>query len=218
MDLGLDNISGKFERLARLPAGYRLAMVPLIAALVIGAYGWFLWKPAREKLKTVSAQQMQLQRKLNEVRAVAANLEQFEQEIQQLDRKLQVALRQLPNSKELPVLLTDVSTLGKNAGLDMKVFRPRDEVKRDFYAEVPIEIEFSGRFHDVATFFDEVSRLPRIVNVGMLDIAVGHEDTVDTVLNVKGEARTFRFLEDAGAGAAQPAAAAGRAPARGGRR
>ena len=62
-------------------------------------------------------------------------------------RRLTLALRQLPDSKELPVLLTDVTSLGKNAGLEFKAFRPRPEIQRDFYAEVPIEIEFTGRFH-----------------------------------------------------------------------
>jgi len=116
-------------------------------------------------------------------------------EIAALERKLRDALRQLPDSKELPVLLTDITSLGKNAGLDFKGFRPKNEVNKGFYAEVPIDIEFTGRFHDVAMFFDEVSRLPRIVNVGELMIDISEEDSFGTVLSVKGEATTFRFVE-----------------------
>jgi type IV pilus assembly protein PilO len=101
----------------------------------------------------------------------------------------------LPDSKELPVLLTDITSLGKNAGLDFRAFRPNTEIRRDFYAEVPIDIEFTGRFHDVAMFFDEIARLPRIVNVSELDVTIARETSMDTVLEVKGSATTFRFVE-----------------------
>ena len=128
---------------------------------------------------------------------MAGNEEAVKAEIEALERKLEVALRQLPDSKELPVLLTDITSLGKNAGLDFKAFRPQEELRRDFYAEVPIEIEFVGDFHDVASFFDEVSRLPRIVNIGELDVSISDESAMNTTLLVKGSATTFRFLDDA---------------------
>jgi type IV pilus assembly protein PilO len=174
-----------------------------------------LYLPKAEELEGLRGQQLQLQRRLNEVRSVAANVGKFEEEIAALERKLKVALRQLPDSKELPVLLTDVNTLGKNSGLEIKAFRPGPEVKRDFYAEVPIEIEFVGRFHDVATFFDQVSKLPRIVNVSQLAIKIDEESAIETVLKVTGEAVTFRFLEESAAAEAAPAAEGWRA-ARGG--
>ena len=98
------------------------------------------------------------------------------------------------------MLLTDITSLGKNAGLEFKAFRPKEEVRRDFYAEVPIDIEFTGDFHDTAAFFDEISRLPRIVNVGSLDVVISTENSLDTVLQVKGNATTFRFLDDASKG------------------
>jgi type IV pilus assembly protein PilO len=130
------------------------------------------------------------------VRSVAANMGRFQDEIAGLEKKLKIALRQLPDSKELPVLLTDVTSLGKNAGLEFKAFRPQDEVRRDFYAEVPIGIEFTGTFHEIANFFDRVAKLPRIVNVAELDMSIGDESANQTKLKVKGRATTFRFLEE----------------------
>jgi type IV pilus assembly protein PilO len=215
MDLGLDKLQPHLEKLARLPKPYQMATLPLLAALVLGGYVYSLYLPASRELAQVQDQHLTLQRKLNEVRSVAANVATFEQEIAALEKKLSIALRQLPNSKELPVLLTDVTSLGKNAGLDFKAFRPGIEVKRDFYAEVPIDIEFSGRYHDIAGFFDEVSRLPRIVNVGELEVTIADEDTLETFLNVKGQARTFRFIEEAQAPPAQPAAPGKGAAAKG---
>jgi type IV pilus assembly protein PilO len=196
MDLGLDNLTGAFEKIAKLPKSYRMAMLPAVVLLVCVVYVYFLYVPTKSNLEGIRDQQLQLQRKLSEVRSVAANEEAVKQEIAALERKLKVALRQLPDSKELPVLLTDITSLGKNAGLEFRAFRPKEEMRRDFYAEVPIEIEFVGNFHDVAVFFDEISRLPRIVNIGELDVAISSESSLNTVLRVKGSATTFRFLGD----------------------
>jgi type IV pilus assembly protein PilO len=206
MNLGLDQIQGQLEKLAKLPKAYRTALLPAVVVLVLAAYVWFLYLPAKRELEIARDQQLQLQRKLSEVRSVAANEEAVKREIELLEKKLAVALRQLPDSKELPVLLTDITSLGKNAGLDFKAFRPREEVRREFYAEVPIDIEFDGRFHDIAMFFDEISRLPRIVNIGQLDITINDESTLETMLNVKGSATTFRFVEQAASPEPEPAA------------
>jgi len=195
MDLGLEKYQAQFDKLAKLPKAARLALVPAIAVLVFGLYGYLFYMPAKTQLATAQENVLQLQRKLSEVRAVASNEQAIKDEIGLLEKKLAVALRQLPDSKELPVLLTDVTSLGKNSGLEFKAFRPGDEVVKAFYAEVPIDIEFTGQYHDIATFFDEVSRLPRIVNIGELTVDVTRETTTSTWLSVKGQATTFRFVE-----------------------
>jgi type IV pilus assembly protein PilO len=195
MDLNLDQVQAQLDKLGRLPRAYRVALLPAIAIAVVAAYAYFLYMPAKASLDRSREQYLQAQRKLSEVRSVAANEEAVKAEIEVLERKLAVALRQLPDSKELPVLLTDITSLGKNAGLDFRAFRPQAEVRRDFYAEVPIDIEFVGRYHDIAMFFDEVARLPRIVNIGRLDMTIASQSSTDTVLSVKGNATTFRFAE-----------------------
>jgi type IV pilus assembly protein PilO len=211
MDLGMDKIGQQLDKLGKVPRAYRMGLLPVVAVLVGGLYGYFLYMPKASEVEGLRSEQLQLQRRLSEVRAVAENVGKFEEEIAALERKLKIALRQLPDSKELPVLLTDVNTLGKTSGLEIKAFRPSPEIRRDFYAEVPIEIEFVGRFHDIATFFDQVSRLPRIVNVNKLAIKIDDESALETVLKVSGEAVTFRFLEEAEAAAAAAEAEAAKA-------
>lgn len=213
LDLGLDRVQAQLERFAKLPRAYRIAAIPLIFAVVLGLYGYLLYGPARAELQAAQAKEHELQRQVSEVRAIVSNLAAFEQELADLELQLKQALRQLPNSKELPVLLTDISSLGKDAGLEFKLFRPQDEIARDFYAEVPIEIEFSGTYHDIARFFDKVSKLPRIVNVNRMEVTVASRDLEGTRLRVRGEATTFRFLE----GQAQAAAGQPSATPRGGR-
>jgi len=211
MDLGLDKLQGSLDKLTKLPRPYRMALMPAIVVIVFALYGYTLYMPASKELDSFRSQELELQRKLNEVRSVTQNLGAFEEELGRLDRELSIALRQLPNSKELPVLLTDISTLGKNAGLEFKSFKPKPEIPREFYAEVPIEIEFHGHFHEVAEFFDQISRLPRIVNVSDLKLKVDKENATETLLFVQGNATTFRFL-DTGAGPSPDKAAPGDAP------
>jgi len=223
IELGLDQIQPHLEKLARLPRPARLALGPAVATLVLGIYAYVFYMPLRVRMDHAREQHLQLQRKLSEVRSVAANEDAVKEEIEELQRKLQAALRQLPDDKELPVLLTDITSLGKNAGLDFEAFRPQPEIRRAFYAEVPIDIEFSGRFHDVATFFDQVSKLPRVVNIGELKINIKEEDASHTLLAVKGKATTFRFVEGEGTEVAPADAKArgkgkGRSRRRGGKR
>lgn len=211
MNLGLEQITARLEAFAKLPRTYRLAAIPVVCLLVLGLYGYVLYQPARAELARVEQKERDLQRQVSEVRAIVANLAAFEQELADLEQKLKLALRQLPDSKELPVLLTDITSLGKDAGLEFRLFRPKEEVRRDFYAEVPIEIEFSGTYHEIARFFDKVAKLPRIVNISRMDVSLADADLESTVLDVSGQATTFRFIEQA----AQPEPAAkpkGQAP------
>ncbi len=212
MDLGLDKLQGHLDKLMKLPRQYRIAIVAVAVVLVFLFYGYSVYMPASKDLDSLRSQQLELQRKLNEVRSVTQNLGAFEEELGHLDRELTIALRQLPNSKELPVLLTDISTLGKNAGLEFKSFKPKPEIPREFYAEVPIEIQFHGHFHEVAAFFDQISRLPRIVNVSDLKMRVDKENANETLLFVEGNATTFRFLDTGAAPSPEKAAPAGGAP------
>ncbi len=215
MDLGLDKLQPHLEKFSKLPRAYRLAILPVVAALLGALYWQSLYQPARESLMRMNKQTLEAQRKLNEARAVAANLGKFQDEIANLERQVAVAVRQLPSDKELPVLLTDISSLGKAAGLDFESFKPKEEVPRDFYAEVPIDIQFKGTYHEVARFFDDIAKLPRIVNVNEIEMSVASETLAETTLEVKGNATTFRFLDQPVAPAApqKPAAPVRRPPA-----
>ncbi len=189
----------RLEQITKLPRQARVAIVAGICALVAGLYYMGMYRGAAAELESLRAQELELQRKLSEVRSVAANIGAFEEEIRELEGRLTEALSQLPDKKALEVLLTDISNLGKSAGVEIRSFKRKEELPRDFYAEVPIEIELEGNYHDIAHFFDLVARLPRIVNMGALTMTVGNESVDETRLIVKGTATTFRFLGRAGA-------------------
>jgi type IV pilus assembly protein PilO len=187
-------VQARIEQIARLPRAARIGILSGLAIALCAGYFFGFYQEQSETVKALRARELELQRKLTEVRSIAANIAAFEQEIADLEAQLAVALRQLPNEKQLEVLLTDISNLGKTAGVEIKSFKRENERIHDFYAEVPIGIELEGRYHDIARFFDLVSKLPRIVNMGALQMSVESESELETRLKVSGTATTFRFV------------------------
>jgi type IV pilus assembly protein PilO len=196
---GSPELQKRLEQVAKLPLQVRLAIVTGICALVaLGYYGAFYRSSAAE-LEKLRGKELELQRKLSEVRSVAANIGAFEEEIRELEGRLDAVLEQLPDNKDLEVLLTDISNLGKRSGVEIRSFKRKPEVEHEFYGEVPIDVELVGTYHDIARFFDQISKLPRIVNMGTLSMATESESIEETRLTVKGTATTFRFIGRAGA-------------------
>ena len=187
-------LQSQLDQIAKLSRGARIAILAAICAMIGAGYYFMYYQAESERLATLRAQELELQRKLSEVRSIAANISAFEAEITDLEAQLAVALRQLPNEKQLEVLLADISNLGKTAGVEIKSFRRENEAVHDFYAEVPISVKIEGNYHEIAKFFDSVSRLPRIVNMGALDIKVASASAAETRLVVTGTATTFRFV------------------------
>ncbi len=117
--------------------------------------------------------------------------------MKRLEEKLAEALEKLPDKEEIPSLLQKVSDLGKDAGLEFLLFKPGAPVPKDFYAEVPLEMQVLGRYHDLATFFDKVGRLDRIVTIQDSDFANPKVEESGVKLTVSCRAVTFKFLEAA---------------------
>ena len=187
-------LQSRIEQLAKLPKAARLGILVGVASALGAGYFFMFYQSSSAQLQQLRTKELELERKLSEVRSVAANISAFEAEIDDLEVQLNAALRQLPNEKQLEVLLTDISNLGKTAGVEIKSFKRKPEAVHDFYAEVPIAIELEGSFHDIARFFDLMSKLPRIVNMGSLKMAVAQETEDETRLKVSGTATTFRFV------------------------
>lgn len=195
LELNVD-FDEKLEQLAKVPKSIRLAVVSAVL-VAIGAGYWFLsYQPAQEVRRTIVARAQELQRSLNNARSIANNVSGFETEVAGLQRDLDLALKQLPNRKQFEDLLQAISTAGKKVGVTIKTIDRDNEIQRDFYAEVPFKIELEGTYHDLARFFEMVANLPRIVNIGSLEIKVATESRKSTRLKVTGMATTFRFLSD----------------------
>jgi type IV pilus assembly protein PilO len=190
----------KIDKVLKLPKAARFGILAAIGVLICTGYYFGSYQESSLELDRLQGEEANLQRKLSEVRLIAGNIGAFEVEIGGLEIKLKKALRQLPNEKQLEVLLTDISNLGKTAGVEIRSFQRQEEIFHDFYAEVPIAIQLDGEYHDIGKFFELLAQLKRIVNMGSLKIGVVKESLDSTRLRVSGVATTFRFI-GAGAGA-----------------
>lgn len=142
-----------------------------------------------DKVDTLNAQITHEQR-------LARNLGKFRKEVADLEVKLRFVLQELPDKREIPDLLASISNLARDAGLEVNLFRPNPENMKDFYAEVPVSISVEGSYHQIATFFDEVGKLSRIVNVN--EIIVREPKVTDEKVLVKSDSliTTFRYLDE----------------------
>ena len=101
----------------------------------------------------------------------------------------------MPNKREIPELLKNISKVGKASNLEFLRFRPSAERPKQFYAEVPLELVFLGTYHETGLFFDRLSKLPRIINVENFKMDPGKESATHEILQTQCVATTFRFLE-----------------------
>ena len=126
-----------------------------------------------------------------------AHLDEARQTVKDLQAGLKEAVAQLPDTKEIPDLLSGISAVARDAGLEIAQFRQRPQVYHDFYAEVPVEILVRGTYFQVEGFFRQVSELTRIVNIGNIVMkapSVIQSDFVE--LSTSCSATTFRFLDE----------------------
>jgi type IV pilus assembly protein PilO len=171
-------------------------VVLLIVGMVVGYY-FLVYQDQHARLVNLQGEAEELQRKLNKVRVIASNLSEFQQEVANLERSLTLVVKQLPSRKQFEDLLRDISTAGKKVGVTIKTIERNGEVSHGFYVEVPFKIEIEGSYHDTARFFEQIGNLPRIVNVGAMEIKTSRETDLGTILKIKGTATTFRFVDNA---------------------
>jgi len=155
----------QMDTIYKLPRSQKVAILVVVILVVIGLYAYAFFVPQQNELKALKGELNNLVRELNESKAIAKELEKFKKQVEQLNLELTNALTQLPNEKEIPEILRNISSLGKESRLNFTLFRPKPEEPQQFYARVPIELVFLGNYHNTGIFFDKVSKLPRIINV-----------------------------------------------------
>lgn len=166
-------------------------------ALPIGLYFFFGYSPNTKTIKKLEREKVSIEQQLAEVRARASDLEKHKQDMKETGIKFQQASLLLPQTKEIPSLLTNISSLGTKSGLDMISFQPGGEVSKEFYAEIPISISIRGPYHNVGNFLYQVSNLDRIVSVA--DIGLDSPLLQDGEIILRGRLNlvTYKFIETA---------------------
>jgi type IV pilus assembly protein PilO len=167
----------------------------IIFLLVIGYF--YVYLPGDDKVTKLAEEITGARSDRDKKKALSANLPKLQKEVQEWDAKLKAAMAQLPNRKEIPDLLSSLSTKAREAGLEILLFRPRAENFQEFYAEIPVDIVVRGGFFNAVTFFDEVGKLNRLVNIDNIDLKNPKVGGDQVALDISTLATTYRFLDEA---------------------
>ncbi len=192
----------KIDSILKLPTPKKVLILAVILCAMAGLYLWRFFLPGQQDLRVVQAEGTKLDSELNNSRAIARDLQKYNEQVAKLNEELRDALTQLPNEKEIPEILKTISSLGKESNLEFTLFKPRPEQPQQFFANVPIDLIALGSYHNVGIFFDKVSRLPRIINVVDFNLTRA-KDVKDSkgkgeneiLLRTSCMISTYRFLE-----------------------
>lgn len=193
----MNELKELLNRILDLPQQQKLG---ILAGLVVGILlldYYFFYSPGSDEISRLAQEIQNNGSERDKKRKEVANLPKLKGQMHQLEGMLKEAVAQLPDRKEIPDLLSSISTKVKEAGLDILVFRPRVESLQEFYAEIPVDIVVRGGYHNVATFFDEVGRLNRLVNIANIELRNPRATGDQVVMEASTVATTFRFLDEA---------------------
>jgi type IV pilus assembly protein PilO len=167
----------------------------LAVAMVVA--GWFLLlSTAQDELDAERAREPGLKENYRNKLGQAVNLEELRKQKLQVEEYVLQLEKQLPGKAEMDALLSDINQAGLGRGLQFELFRPGQVVVRDYYAELPISIKVSGRFHDMGAFAADIANLSRIVTLHNMNI-VGVRTDPSGNLSMEAVARTYRYLDQA---------------------
>ena len=180
----------------RWPLLFRAAVIAIVFVAVVGLGVYFtVIKDRLPQLDRAEAEEKALHDVFENKQTKAANYDAYKAQLMQIEQSFGTMLRQLPGETEIPSLIVDVSQTGLAAGLQEKLFQPQPEIPKDFYAEKPIKIRFSGSYHEIANFVSGVAALPRIVTLHDMNITPEDQDTFDQ-LSIEVTAQTYRYLDE----------------------
>jgi type IV pilus assembly protein PilO len=190
-------LNATLEKILDRPKGQKLGILVGLIILISVSFYSFLYSPQADEIAKLneSIEAAQNEKSIKQKRA--ANLPKLQQELGELDVRLKEAIAQLPSKKEIADLLSNIATKAQESGLDINLFRPRPENYKDFYAEIPVEINIKGTFHNVIMFFDAIGRLTRLVNIDNVGFKNPKVTGDQMVLEFTTTAITYRFLEEA---------------------
>ena len=194
---------------ASWPLVPKLAMCLAVTAAIVTAL-WFLWLTnSADELAAEERKEVVLREDYKTKLTQAVNLDALRKQREQVQQYVTQLEKQLPSKAEMDALLSDINQAGLGRSLQFEIFRPGQVSVKEYYAELPIQVKVTGRFHDIGSFASDVAHLSRIVTLNNLNVA----PVKDGALTLEATAKTFRYL-DAEEVAAQRRATAPKAGAK----
>ncbi len=180
----------------RWPLAVRAGAVGIwLIALTFALCYLLVWQNQSPELQRYQDEEGKLRQEYRYKHGQAVNLEVYKQQLKDIERSFGALLRQLPGKTQVPNLLVDISQTGLAAGLSEKLFQPGPEVKKDFYAELPIKIRLTGSYHQFGEFVSGIAALPRIVTLHDIEVKPESKDSFDN-LTLDLTAKTYRYLDE----------------------
>jgi type IV pilus assembly protein PilO len=191
-----DTLSPLFEKIEQLTKLQRILITVGVFVLLLGGFSYLSYWPKNQQIGELKKTLASEEKKLEVAKRNARQLNSWRAKMKSKEEQFKVVKQALPEKEEIPSLLASISQSGKDAGLEFELFQPKPEVERDFYSEIPVAINVTGSYHDVATFFDRVAVLSRIVNIGDIHVfpkSGGVEGVAK--LTMECTAVTYKFLD-----------------------
>jgi len=186
------------DSILKLPTLQKIGILALIAGLILLVYWQIAYRPKVKMIEAKESKLADLKRDVNIKRNIAKDHDKFKEELERMNADLQTVLTKLPDSKEIPNLLKNISNMSKEAGLEVLLFKPEGEQAGQYYARVPVELKFTGSYHKIGMFFYYVGTLPRIVNIENFSIQNAQTKSRDELLlSTSCVATTYRYKESA---------------------
>jgi type IV pilus assembly protein PilO len=180
------------RNIASWPLPARMIVIAMIFAGVIGLGYWLDIKEQGMRLEKAEQKENELRQAFEIKAKKAANLQAYEQQLEEMKESFGAMLRQLPNKTEVAELLVDISQTGLASGLEFELFKPQSEIPKEFYAELPISIRVKGDYHEFGNFVSGIAALPRIVTVH--DVSIEQSKEEGLTMNLL--AKTYRYLDE----------------------
>ena len=182
---------GLFEKAGKIKQTHRILIFIGTVILFGGAFYALDYMPKAEEIAIAEDNVNRLEQELRTVKIHAKSLQKFRDECAKVQERFQEALKLLPDKREIPNLLKNISQQGLDAKLEFRLFSPQPEKAKDFYMEIPVSMEVRGEYGNVLNFFDRVGRMDRIVNI--LNISMKPDKPLSTQLLTRCTAVTYRF-------------------------
>lgn len=164
----------------------------LVAVALSVTVLWYVWLNGyEEELVAAQATQEKLKEDYKVKLSKAVNLEELKKQREQIQQYVTQLEKQLPSKAEMDALLSDINQAGLGRSLQFELFRPGQVAVKNYYAELPIQVRVTGKYHDIGAFAADIANLSRIVTLNNLAILPGKDGT----LGMDATAKTFRYLD-----------------------
>lgn len=187
-----------FKNAGSLPAPVKAVLLAAIFAILLVLGYYFIWTEAFTSLDAAKAKETELRQVFLDKKAQAINLAAYKVQMVEIEKTFGALLKQLPDKSQMDGLLTDINQVGLSRGLEFDLFKPGQETRAEFYAEMPISIKVRGTYHDLGAFATDISKLSRIVTLNDLSITLGgaaKDKSASAMLVMEATAKTYRYLD-----------------------